>query len=788
MDTQENIINADLEYINTQLEIINSRNHFIETQKKQLETLAVNLTNKEKELIEKEIEIAKEKDKVGSQLLEVMNKNVENSINSIEVRNSYLEKLNQEIEATKERMLKNTEKEIETIRARKLKEAQKEFESKKTELLEHLKFLENEKRTGVEEIISKLEIKKSDIENEINFKQKEIADMFKALGERETSLKSKEDALKQKEKELAATAEEIEEKNDDYNWNINELKEKKKRFDNKVNEEIEKRLEYIKTEYVENKAMMEEKLEAYKKKLDHYVTIELMGGNRSKEELISEIKIQNETIKELEKRVSKYNEVELTALENKSRAYDELLEKYKSESRELSELRLKEARYEISVIELEQQRDKEEILKRRVEVIKEQILAYEKEVERLKTLQEKPKELEARIESIIQPYLEFKELMDEEDIDEIEWLEDIYEKCLESGIKFNKRLLWAFHTSLKTSEWSPLTILAGVSGTGKSELPRLYSRFGGMHYIPLAVQPDWDSPQSIFGYFNSIDNRFNATPLLRSIVQCKTLEKGESVDGNISDKMLLVLLDEMNLAHVELYFSELLSKLETRRGEKNSVNIEIDLGAGADKYPVELSKNILWTGTMNEDETTKSLSDKVIDRGSIINFPRPTNFERRLKVQLAAESPMLSRRNWDKWLDNKVTFDKEIDKYKECLEEINMELEHVGRALGHRVWQSIENYISNHPLVIKSKNENNGQDLDNCMRVAFEEALVYKVMTKLRGIENSGTAKKCLESIEKKLSELVSEKLIEDFNTAKKSAYGVFIWKSAKYLEDSYEE
>lgn len=786
MDTQENKINADLEYINAQLENINYMNNLIETQKSELETLACNLAKKEEKLIEKEIEIAKEKDKVGNQLLEVMNEKVEDSINTLELRNSYLQKLNQEIEATKERMQKNNEKEVEAIRSRKLKEAQQDFEVRKKELLEYLKSFEKQKRNDIEERISELEIKKSDIQNEINFKQKEISDRFKVLEEKENSLKAIEDALKQKEREIAATAEEIEEKNEDYNWNINELKEKKKRFDNKVNEEVQKRLEYIKTEYVENKAMMEETLETYKKKLDHYATMELMGGNRSKDELISEIKIQNQTIRELEQRVSKYNEVELTALENKSRAYDELLEKYKNDSKELSELRLKEARYDISVIELEQQRDKEEILKRRVEVIKEQILAYEKEVERLKTLQERPKELEARIESIVQPYLQDKELRDEEDLDEIEWLEEIYEKCSDSGIKFNKRLLWAFHTSLKTSEWSPLTILAGVSGTGKSELPRLYSRFGGMYYIPLAVQPDWDSPQSIFGYFNSIDNRFNATPLLRAMVQCKTLEKGESVDGNISDKLMLVLLDEMNLAHVELYFSELLSKLETRRGEKNSVNIEIDLGAGADKYPVELSKNILWAGTMNEDETTKSLSDKVIDRGSIINFPRPTNFERRLKVQLAAESPMLSRRNWEMWLDNKVIFDTEIDKYKECLEEINMELEHVGRALGHRVWQSIENYMSNHPLVIKSKN--NGQDLDYCMRVAFEEALVYKVMTKLRGIEYSGSAKKCLDSIDKKLSELVSEKLIEDFNTAKKSAYGVFIWKSAKYLEDSYEE
>src|SRR5699024_622559 len=96
--------------------------------------------------------------------------------------------------------------------------------------------------------------------------------------------------------------------------------------------------------------------------------------------------------------------------------------------------------------------------------------------------------------------------------------------------------------------------------------------------------------------------------------------------------MFIVLLDEMNLAHVELYFSDMLSKLERRRNSDDEINVEIDLGAGMPKYLLELTDSILWVGTMNEDETTKSLSDKVLDRGNLLSFPRPKEFISRSKV------------------------------------------------------------------------------------------------------------------------------------------------------------
>ena len=126
-----------------------------------------------------------------------------------------------------------------------------------------------------------------------------------------------------------------------------------------------------------------------------------------------------------------------------------------------------------------------------------------------------------------------------------------------------------------------LTVLAGVSGTGKSELPRLYSHFGGINFLSLSVQPNWDSQESMLGFFNSIDNKFDAQPVLRLLAQSQKAQ-AEGYPLGLEDVMSLILMDEMNLAHVELYFAEFLSKLELRRGRKGNEapSLEVKLGAG----------------------------------------------------------------------------------------------------------------------------------------------------------------------------------------------------------------
>lgn len=374
---------------------------------------------------------------------------------------------------------------------------------------------------------------------------------------------------------------------------------------------------------------------------------------------------------------------------------------------------------------------------------------------------------------------------------EIGWLEGIKALFEDYGITFHERILYAFHTSFKIANWSTLTVLAGVSGTGKSELPRLYSAFGGFNFITVPVQPNWDSQESMLGFFNSIDNKFDAQPVLRFLVECTDKDKYEN-------NMAIVLLDEMNLAHVEHYFADFLSKLETRRSlEGNVPEIYVNLGAGVKPYGLPLKRNILWCGTMNQDETTKSLSDKVLDRGIVINFPRPRELKSR-KGALSLESFCKDRHIfpmnielWNSWREKSIKLEEkqleELENYRHLLEKMNEHLSYAGRAIGHRVWQSIEHYVINYPTVraaVRNAGSELTDELQKTMHTAVEDQIVQKVMPKLRGIETRGNSyEKCLKPIKGLLNDKGFH-LNDDFDRACSMGYGQFMWNSAEYISN----
>ena len=468
--------------------------------------------------------------------------------------------------------------------------------------------------------------------------------------------------------------------------------------------------------------------------------------------------------------------------------------------------------------------------------------SYNAQLQRLLSAFERPAEIAARYKEIEMPYITadtFKPPVKSGKLNELDWLNGIHEACRDYGLRFPMRILKAFHTALKTAEWSPLTVLAGVSGTGKSELPRLYSHFGGLLFMPLSVQPNWDSQESMLGFFNAIDNKFDAQPVLRFLAQSQQMPN-ESYDKRIKrwqemvqeakktlvldsekDKELIeslqesnypglkrcvcmVLLDEMNLAHPELYFAEFLSKLELRRGmNKDEVPyLPVKIGAGLPPYQLPLGRNVLWAGTMNQDETTKSLSDKVLDRSITIYFPRPTALERRPELKSLDEKnrgKLLHKMDFNSWIaqfdeDGKKTFfsDEQIKPYKEFIEKINNALGIAGRAIGHRVWQSVEYYMANYPDVRAIlKDGGDESELREKMHVAFEDQLVQKVMPKLRGIDTRGSSSKCLDDILDQLNKGIDGKpfkLENDFLLARNLGHGQFIWQSANYLNEESEE
>lgn len=827
----EKIGEEDAKLFMSQAEIL-QKEAVVEQSEKELQQRAETLQKKEEDLEERKKAIAEEETvtNVGYSELRSQQKKFESKKSSLEkkerellnVERSLIERENN---AENEFALQN-QKALEVLRKRQV-ELQRSIEvlqnqrvEAESALVDDIQKLRKQKLNLLEKEVAGLyEARKKELDSKLaqieKVGQEHVEYESKLIQEEKNSVEKVQKALTKAQIELEEKKRALEEKEYNFRFEQRMLEEQKKTNQKVIEQQVEQQVEDIKFDLDRAKDEVKhykKRLEACEKKISEYEQQEREADGQTFEDLLKINETLRNTIDKMRRERAELPDEELfIEYKAKADALDDVQHKLNETRAQLKDIESKRALWDKTTVALEIEREKCLMLEKRREALEATIQKYGEEVNRFKSLYEQPKELAGRLDAILKHQLSVERFRDSEVISEVEWLDSIYDKCVDSGVQFNKRLLKSFHTSLKTSGWSPMTVLAGVSGTGKSLLPEYYCRYGGIYFMSMAVQPDWDSPQSLFGYFNSVDNRFNATTLLRAMTQfcdydnledtiqnmLKTenaeeyLQKLKVDEYNLNDAIFLVLLDEMNLAHVELYFSDMLSKLERRRNSNENVAVEIDLGAGMDKFPLELTDNVLWVGTMNEDETTKSLSDKVLDRGNLISFPRPKQFISRSKSESMDASPMLRRSTWKAWISESViddtNFKKLIGKYKTGLEAVNEAMEFAGRALGHRVWQSIENYMANHPDVVaafKAENYDKAK-CDKCLSEAFEEALVHKVMPKLRGIETDGeTRTKCIDRIKEALfGERLAPELEADFENAINTAYETFLWNSAKYLE-----
>ncbi len=331
------------------------------------------------------------------------------------------------------------------------------------------------------------------------------------------------------------------------------------------------------------------------------------------------------------------------------------------------------------------------------------------------------------------------------------------------GLKFHDRTLYAFHTCLKVNDLSPLTVLAGISGTGKSELPRRYAEGMGMHFLQMAVQPRWDSPQDLFGFYNYLEHRYIATDLARALAHLDQHNHPE-LAGPWQDRILLVLLDEMNLARVEYYFSEFLSRLEVRKSvvaedssKRLAAEVQLDIGGREKPFNLYVDRNVLFVGTMNEDESTQTLSDKVIDRANVLRFGRPLKLAETQPGQaIQVERDYLSRQTCNNWLrsvDDLHAQDRE--RLRDWIGDLNKAMEGLERPFGHRVNQAVLLYCANYP-------DQGPQRLSN----AFVDQLEQRILPKLRGIDTaefSDSLGQLQTLIENKVGDDLLAKAIEDW-------------------------
>lgn len=235
------------------------------------------------------------------------------------------------------------------------------------------------------------------------------------------------------------------------------------------------------------------------------------------------------------------------------------------------------------------------------------------------------------------------------------------------GSLYSKSLLRNFCALLNTYD---LVLFAGDSGIGKTNLVKRFAEaVGGVSKI-IPVKPNWTSSDDLIGYYNPLEKRYVSTPFLDAIYEAQ----------EYPNKLFLICLDEMNLARIEYYFADFLSKLEERSEEpllelysenedkfvsdnvyelvdKLSSSIEVDSTSQEDgtiktyttsdpqinknlsdlrnihsKWrrgnKVKIPQNIRFIGTLNVDDTTYYLSPKILDRVHIIKFDNPIFIDR----------------------------------------------------------------------------------------------------------------------------------------------------------------
>lgn len=656
-----------------------------------------------------------------------------------------------------------------------------------------LEILENQKNNSLAQITDLSEREKAINARELAVTERETAVLARE-NDANSGFRQKENELRVREAKVAAD----EEKNDNLKNTLMEAIENRLSIErDALNDELQN----VKARHKEEVESLNQKIKedrdtinSLTKELEEKEKIFLKYGSDSSS-FTETINAKDEKIKMLEKashsrsidsqnRIDELNK-EISYLEKENLNLRQEKKIHYSDSEKISILQCEVADWEFKY----KNSEKEKI------ALKALVDSQESKLKQISELYERNSERDARIKDIEVPVIKQDTLpqltnkYNAKASSEDKWLKNIQEKFEKYEFQIHPRLLRAFHTSLKSADMSPITILAGVSGTGKSELPKLYSHFGGLNFMNTPVQPNWDCQESMLGFFNTIDNKFDAHDILKFLVQAQ-----KDGDNSLRDYVNLALLDEMNLAHIELYFAEFLSRLEERRdrSDMNLPSLPVNLGAGITPYPLKLSRNVLWVGTMNQDETTKTLSDKVLDRGIIINFPRPKeliSIKKRCSLEddQFKQNEMLPVTVWDEWKKNAPLGDALIDPYKKFIENMNDKLAVVGRSVGHRVWQSVVQYMENYPDVRLLREQGKAEnELKQVLDIAFEDQLVQKIMPKLRGIETRGVAKKdCLDEISKLISEFSLDhhlKIAGDFKTACEIGEGQFFWSGAEYL------
>ena len=230
-------------------------------------------------------------------------------------------------------------------------------------------------------------------------------------------------------------------------------------------------------------------------------------------------------------------------------------------------------------------------------------------------------------------------------------------------------------------------ILEGLSGTGKSSLPRSFAKYVNGRVLFMPVQATWRDKTNLIGFFNEFSKTYSETEFLEELYRA----------SYNPDTIQIFVLDEMNISRVEYYFADLLSVLEYPKDQWRlkvmQLPHEFVPPIKLDDGYIRIPENSYFVGTANKDDSTFTITDKVYDRAITIDF---MDSNKAFEVEAETSTITLSHSKLME-LYGEALANEELHMTEEDYEKLGTVFdyasEHFDIALGNRILNQINNIV-----------------------------------------------------------------------------------------------
>lgn len=328
-------------------------------------------------------------------------------------------------------------------------------------------------------------------------------------------------------------------------------------------------------------------------------------------------------------------------------------------------------------------------------------------------------------------------LVEVEDIkvqkDEWEWderessfLQYVQSMVHNKGLYLDATDIYNFHISIKTNM---LTILGGIPGVGKSRFVQTYAEALGLQYgeelVWIPISPSYQEPHDLLGYLHPNGTFIESeTKLVRTLIKAK----------ENPNQLYIIVFDEMNMSHIEHWFTPFLSvlQLETKNRILNLYEGVQDI-ENSIPSTIEIGENIIFVGTVNFDETTKELSDRLLDRTNLITLQKIPFCEMGMELGKVVLHPPLKVTAGEfriNWMRNKAMIEVFSEEELELLDKLHVVLSShdASKGISFRCANAIATYLQNIPF------QNNHTYMIS-REEGFDLQIKQRVLTKIRGTE-----------------------------------------------------